>query len=201
MSGTTFILHRLAFQASIWQQIFDSQGWASTILPGNTKLLPQLINLESNNKPWPDLLIVDDSIRDPNIEELCSWLESRNAQLPVIAVTASNTGKISPTAQQLAKSQGAFDLLPDFEESVLAIAAVNAMKSAAAALGNPSTDNNALVTCIVNISKDFATQSNDIKAKPESDNNKEPLSEDIPSNQKVEATPKKKKRLYRGREY
>lgn len=193
-----FIVHRSAFQVSIWQQILQSQGWAGVALPATMNLQQLFLSIEQkNNLSLPSVLLVDGGMSGVDVLEFCEWMRSRPQPIPVVLLAEANHGRVMPQERQAKQNRGAFDFLPSFSEGAIAIEAVNALKCVATALGNVETSNNALVGCIMDLKRSFEAEA---KSSPGLDNGSAvspPLFNVTPTDPQK----KDKVRKYRGRDY
>ena len=81
----------------------------------------------------------------------------RPQPIPIILLT-NQTQKIEPAVRQIALGNGAVDIVPAFNMGTFAIETVNALKAIAHVVEGLKVDNKILVSCIMDLKREIATE-------------------------------------------
>lgn len=144
------VIFPLGLQGKIWTTILRSQNlsviWESPDVP----IVETLQQLQAQNRPLPNLLMIDTRLRGLNPYALCRWCQEHCPELRVVLVNGAQT-QILPSERQWATCQGAANLLPCFRRESLISNAVTGVREVLSLLEGLPFSQSALVSALLKL--------------------------------------------------
>lgn len=154
MSNTVLVVQKSNYDQKIWRQILESQGLTAITESPQANFRDFIRHSSLSSETFPQLMILDMSIENLNPYEFCRWVQENYPSVKII-LTNRDRKTISDIERRWATNQGAFELLPRFDEDNLTASLTNTIKLIWGALGKKDVQEEALVPIVEDLRQEL----------------------------------------------